>query len=83
MDGLPHTLEDRQQLLLDTIDRYRNAESVEGKLRLFASIAKMADRGFVSACYVVGTCYVGEGPCGDGLLEIEREKGFSLPRTRP
>ena len=72
----PDNLEDRQQLLLDTIERYctANSYSVVGKLQLFASITKMADRGDGHACYVVGACYIGEGPCGDGLLGINRDK---------
>ncbi len=78
LDFSPGNPENRQQQLLDTIERYctTNSYYVVGKLQHFTSIKKMADRGYDHACYVVGACYVGDGPCGDGLLGINREKAL-------
>ncbi len=67
-------LEDR---LMELITTYTSTSSLDEKLNAYGEILQLADDDYVGGCYVIGTCLLGEGPCGDGLIEINRTQAKS------
>ena len=63
-----------EEQLMDCIAQYQEARTYDEKMRAFELVVRMAQQDYVGACYVAGTCLLGEGPCGDGFFERDTEK---------